>query len=232
MANSFTKNFQDTTALTEAQLTTGYTSLKPSLANMALATTGSSGFQVMRSKGSNVAPEFDDIGDVLASGTLTNAGTDAVFQATGRADGGSSTTSPDIATSLGSGLFAHTSTTLTNVTNLSVSITTSGRPVSLSLITQDTSLVGSISIISTVSGSFVSGAIAWTRDASIINNQALRVAKGPAELQTIQLLLPPGGFNHLDIVGAGTYTYTFQVGTGGVNFTINADNVRLVAYEI
>ena len=65
MANTFTKNFQDGNALTEAQLNTAFTTIKPSLANMALATAGSFAFQVMRSKGSSTAPEFDDIGNTF-----------------------------------------------------------------------------------------------------------------------------------------------------------------------
>lgn len=79
MSNTYTKNFQDGQALTEAQLNTAFTTVKPTIANLALSTTGSSSFQVLRSTGSNTAPEYDDIGDILANGTMTAAGANAVI---------------------------------------------------------------------------------------------------------------------------------------------------------
>ena len=79
MANTYTKTFADAVSLTEAQLNTGYTTVKPSLSNMALATTGSSANQVLKSTGNAVAPEFDDIGDILANGVMTAAGANAVL---------------------------------------------------------------------------------------------------------------------------------------------------------
>lgn len=79
MTNSFTKQYQDGAALTEAMLNSAYTTLKPSISNMALSTSGSSSFQVMRSTGNNVAPVYDDIGDILASGTNTTAGANALL---------------------------------------------------------------------------------------------------------------------------------------------------------
>ena len=77
MTNTYTKQFQDGAALTEAQLNTAFTTVKPSLSNLSLSTTGSSAFQVLRSTGSNLAPEYDDIGDVLANGTISGANAEA-----------------------------------------------------------------------------------------------------------------------------------------------------------
>ena len=80
MSNTYTKQFQDGSALTEAQLNTAFTTLKPSLSNLSLSTTGSASFQILRSTGSNATPEYDDIGDILANGVMTANGANTVLE--------------------------------------------------------------------------------------------------------------------------------------------------------
>lgn len=127
--------------------------------------------------------------------------------------------------SSGSGFFQTTSSSLVDVTNLSVTITTTGRPVWIGLTTNRTSVtLGGDCYIGTLSsGSVQVGA--FLRDSSIISVSDFRT-QGSTDLR-----LPPGCFWYLDQPSAGTYTYKFQVAISGAN-TLTVNNVKLIAYEL
>lgn len=72
MSNTFTKNYVDGAALTEAKLDTAYQSLQLDIANTALTTTGSSDGQVLTSQGSGIAAAFETIPDPQGLFSLRN----------------------------------------------------------------------------------------------------------------------------------------------------------------
>lgn len=74
MSNTFTKGYQDGSALTEAELDTAYQTLQLDIANTALATTGSSQGQVLTSNGSNIAASFQSISDPQGPFSIRNYG--------------------------------------------------------------------------------------------------------------------------------------------------------------
>lgn len=74
MANTYTKNYVDGSALTEAMLDTAYQSLQLDIANTALASTGSSSGQALISNGSGIAASFQTIPDPQGPFALRNYG--------------------------------------------------------------------------------------------------------------------------------------------------------------
>jgi len=110
--------------------------------------------------------------------------------------------------------------TFTAVTNLSVTITTTGRPVMLMLISDASA---GLSGIGNSGGSSYYG---FWRGGSQITNTEVDGAGG-----ILGILIPTGSANHLDVVGAGTYTYTFKTrkSSASNSFCFYA---KLVAYEL
>lgn len=138
---------------------------------------------------------------------------------------GTSVGAGGIAIANSSGSFATASMTFSTITNQSVTLVTTGRPVRLALQNSGTTN-GSMSIAST---DLAQGQIAFARDASRINLMDMQIVV-PGSNET--LVLPLSSFSHLDIVAAGTYTYTVQARVTNVDTTLNANEVVLVAYEI
>lgn len=126
------------------------------------------------------------------------------------------------------GSFTSSSASLVDVTNLSASITTSGRPVRIVLVSANNS--GAWSIF----GGAVAGASATfyayiLRGSTEIGIQALTVGATGGTLAGASV--PCSAVSHIDVVGAGTYTYKVQisiVGTGLVAIT----EAKLLVYEI
>ena len=119
-----------------------------------------------------------------------------------------------------------TSLTFANITNLTTTLTTSGRPVMLFLQpTSSTSLSGQV-------------VVTWASTSSSVNVKLLRGATTVAYWNfqqnptTITKQLIGTDFVIMDTPTAGTYTYQVQavVGTSGDEIFFN--NVQLVAYEI
>ncbi len=159
----------------------------------------------------NVAVSAGITGANIASATVTRANQVAVGQ--------------QISSS--SGTFTSTSSALTAVTNLSVTITTSGRPVMLML--QSAGAAGQASMGKYESGSGDCGfEYAFYRGGSPLALYFATGQSGPdAALQT-----PSGNCAmYLDVVAAGTYTYAFYMGTSGTG-TVACNGMVLVAYEL
>lgn len=120
----------------------------------------------------------------------------------------------NIQTSSGSGTFTTTSTSYVDVTNLSVTITTVGRPVFIAVVpATDGDAVG-------VTPSFGSTCFVEFNKA---NSSLVR-----------QYLLSSGGIMsspYIDAAAAGTHTYKVRVRTLAAN-QCNAINLKLIAYEL
>jgi hypothetical protein len=131
----------------------------------------------------------------------------------------------NVVKSSSSGAYSITSTSYAAVTNLSVSITTTGGAVLLKLESGDTSQpcgVFNNSNGTQIYLAFFRGVTQLSQD-DVYCSSAL----GPPPI-----IVPPGSFNFIDTPAAGTYTYTMQALTtvGGQTGTVNY--CKLVAMEV
>ncbi len=123
-----------------------------------------------------------------------------------------------------------TSGSATDVTNLSVTITTSGKPVILMLV-QSGSGIGVIQLTQAATG--VSGSVMFVRGSTTISKQETEISASGSSTTSAQTEVPPSSFQHFDPVAAGTYTYKVQaLVNGGSSPAIFFDQIKLVAYEL
>lgn len=122
-----------------------------------------------------------------------------------------------------SGTWSHGDATLTDVTNLSVTLTTTGRPVFMTLVHSGT---GAGSVYASSGFATLIAFIAFLRSTTVISKQTF----GGAGTQPIYV--PGTSFSHIDFgATAGTTTYKVQ----GALFTgtsMTVDNLKLLAYEL
>jgi len=130
-----------------------------------------------------------------------------------------------------SGAFSTVSATYVDVTNLSVSITTTGRPVMLMLLgTSSNSFIATGDNTSDDSGGNL---FKFLRDSTGICETQYRIVASGGGASTIGSVLPPSCIQHVDIVGAGTYTYKLQAkSAAGTPDYIQVNNCKLIAYEL
>jgi hypothetical protein len=151
----------------------------------------------------------------IADGAITKAKLEAITTGTSVSAGG-------VGISGSSGNFITSNTSPTDVTNLSITITTVGRPVQLRLESTSTASSGSsTSQISTGGTSNQRVVIMFLRDSTVISTS-----------QSILAEVPPSSFAFLDTPSAGTYTYKVRAYISVAGPSINILNTRLVAYEI
>lgn len=140
-----------------------------------------------------------------------------------------------VAISNSSGTFQNTSASFVDVTNLAVTLTTTGRPVYIGLCDDGSS-----------SATFVRGtAIGPASNLGTLDFQFYRTGTSSATLGImtitlgvgtsggpLQIAVPPSSFNKIENVGAGTYTWKLRArpGSGGVSLQIFRS--RLIAYEL
>lgn len=126
-----------------------------------------------------------------------------------------------VAISGSSTTFSTASPSPVDVTGLSVTITTTGRPVMLLLQSDGTNSNGGSSISVTGNEAF----LAFVRGSTILALNDFQPAPGPI------VEVPPSCCQFVDVVAAGTYTYKAQgfVLSGG---TLQITDVALVAFEL
>lgn len=130
-----------------------------------------------------------------------------------------------------SGAFATGTTSPTDVTNLSVTLTTFGRPVML-IIQNDGATTNGMISASDSSGTGAASATAFlyfARDGGVIATNKIFMQTQTNITRSIGL--PPSSIVHLDVVGAGTYTYKLQV-QAAAGTTVGVTSCVLVAYEL
>lgn len=120
-----------------------------------------------------------------------------------------------------SGSFSTTSASFTVATNLSVNLTTTGRPVMLMLIPDGSS---TSSIGCQGSGGSRGVEFAWFRDSNQLTD-ALFFTGGN------DISIPQGAVNFIDFPGAGNFLYTLQV-LAHSSSTVVVQSCKIVAYEI
>ncbi len=132
--------------------------------------------------------------------------------------------------SASSASFTTTSTTYVDVTNLSVTLTTTGRPVRITLDTADGSTTSTVGSTRASSGAQVYVLLKAVRDATDIKIVGLEQTSGSSS-GSVDLKVPPGVVDFIDTPAAGTYVYKLQAEVGA-NMTANVTACRLMAYEI
>ena len=133
----------------------------------------------------------------------------------------------NIVTSLSSGSFVVTGGVFVDVTNLSVTITTSGRPVLLALIGDGTAVSSYVGVTSG-SSTVAQGYWQFLRGVTVITSGTFFTGVTAA---SSEMAIPPGAFTHIDTPVAGTYTYVMQVEPTTGAMTIEVEKIKLVAYE-
>lgn len=130
--------------------------------------------------------------------------------------------------SASSGPFTTSSTSYVNVTNLSVTITTTGRPVWVGLMNDGTQ--GSVSIDHNADGIAPTLSLRKLRDATTISEQTLYL--GSTNTLARRYDLPASSFWHVDTPSAGTYVYKIQVKTDSAAHTAGVSHAKLIAFEL
>lgn len=132
---------------------------------------------------------------------------------------------------------AYTSTTTGNITNLSVTITTLGKPVFVGLIGPNvpgahSSYIG-VSSTSTTAGAFAQLEI--TRNAVACAQYSIGQASGQTSSNGTSIFVPPSSLSTIDLVvigTPGTYTYLVTITGLSVSSTLTANYCSLIAYEL
>ena len=150
--------------------------------------------------------EMTVLGSTMTRWTSTN-----FFQVS--LDGGSTWRTPayrgNVVTSSSSGGFITSATSLTPVTNLAASITTTGGAVRVYVQSDG---LGSTSTFGgeSVSGNSAGLIIAILRGATVISKSSLSVLSAAPSGLT-EIFAPTSSILALDVIGAGTYTYSIQI---------------------
>lgn len=162
----------------------------------------------------------------IAAADIASGAVDSDEIATGAVTAGKHATSNyQISSSTGS--FTTTSTSFVDVTNATVTITTSGRPVLVFLQSDGSGnygYIGKPGVINDIRAGF-----RLVRDATEIAQFQAHVdnsAESPG------LSFPPGSVHHLDTPAAGTYTYKLQSKTSDAGQAAATAYVKLVAIEV
>jgi hypothetical protein len=144
---------------------------------------------------------------------------------------GSSVGAGGFAISSTCGSYTTTSTAQTAITNLSISITTTGRPVRVELQDDQSNNSGGsgLSVSQSSSNSF-------TAQVSVFRNsgQITQINMGLQGLNSSNagFEIPGSSISHTDLVPAGNYTYTIKVQVSQSSVTFGCTRLVLVAYEI
>jgi hypothetical protein len=130
-----------------------------------------------------------------------------------------------------SGSFTTTSTTPVAVTNLSVSITTSGRPIMILLVADASGGANAFIGVSRSTGATSASATFYVEITGVTPNsinQEISIAGASGNLSNRVL---PGALNHVHVAAAGTYTVSIGA-SGGFGNTAEVNNCKLVVYEL
>jgi len=120
------------------------------------------------------------------------------------------------------------SATYVDVTNATITITTSGRPVIITAVSTDATGPGFLAVSKTAAGTAQAN-IKLVRGVTDIGAYDIETASSNATDLTINF--PPSSLLFLDAVAAGTYTYKLQIRlTNGTSYSVGG--FKLIAYEL
>lgn len=131
--------------------------------------------------------------------------------------------------STSSGTFSTTSTSAVDVTNLSISITTTGRPVYISLVA-DGSGDAMIKFANTSATATATATVHILRGVTVVASYL--IGSGVSGGFNSNTTIPSSAVHMLEVPAAATYTYKVQVLVSGASTTINVNNSKLFVYEL
>lgn len=166
----------------------------------------------------------------LTLGTIEAASANTIADTRTRSTG-TSVGAGGVAISNSSGLYSRSTASYQDVTNLSVTITTTGRPVKLFLI-PDGSANNSCVGPTHVTNDFVNTSLKFVRDSTDIGIAYFELAADGTTVNTVAALAAPSSICTVDAVVAGTYTYKIQARGNGANSSMIVYYCKLVAYEL
>lgn len=188
------------------------------------ALSASGAITISGTSGHSVTSQFaDEVGD-----EMTSTGANAVAEARTRTTG-TTVGVGGVAISASSGAsVSTTSGTYSDINNLSVTITTSGRPVMLMVIPGDTANAPTIGGADASTSYNVS--YRWRRDSTtvaVISPILILTGSGTTNMINYD---GPARFTTIDTPTAGTYTYKLQF--AATSSTAHASYCKIVAYEL
>lgn len=135
--------------------------------------------------------------------------------------------------SASSGTFTTTSGSFVDVTNLTVTITTSGRPVLLVIQSDGTTSTNTLGIERN-SGSMneIEGYFKILRGATAIATSIMLLQIDSVTATFEPYMYVPASYSYVDVVAAGTYTYKVQAAVLNSTMTLSAKNLKLIAIEL
>lgn len=131
--------------------------------------------------------------------------------------------------SASSGFFSTTTASYVDIPNLSVTLTTTGRPVMLALQGDGSGNPSYIGGFNNAAGASARLQINFVRDTTVLVDHEIRSDSTGAGAQAN---LPPSSHNMLDVVAAGTYVYKAQIMNANGDTNTRVSFVKLVAYEL
>jgi hypothetical protein len=135
-----------------------------------------------------------------------------------------------VAISSSCGAYTRANAVEADVTNLSVTLSTTGRPVWVGLIHDASANASTIGIVNTTNF-FFSGAIYFYRDSTSLGRNTYQT--GTADANSAERLYVPGtGVSTVDFPAAGTYTYKLTAHSSDGNTTLSISYLKLVAFEL
>ena len=132
--------------------------------------------------------------------------------------------------SASSGNFQTSSLTDVSIPNLSVSITTTGRPVYIGLKTDNVTGTGGLLGIGAASSTNVTATISIRRGGTAISIQSI-INRIPSA-GSMANYYPIGSLNTIDPIAAGTYTYDIVVKCSGTSPVFEIESAKLVVFEL
>lgn len=127
------------------------------------------------------------------------------------------------------GNFTATGTTPTDVTNLSVSITTTGRPIYIGIQADGTTNTANFQATINTGVSAI-GNVNILRATTVIAGSQIGV--GFAGANQVSSVTVPASISFIDIQSAGTYIYKVQAFAGSTGAQMKVNNAVLIAYEL
>lgn len=163
---------------------------------------------------------------------MTSTGANAISATRTRATG-ASVAAGGVAISSSSGSFSYnTDASYVDVTNLSVTIVSSGRPIQIMVISAGTTASSSCGLFaeSVVSAGHISMFLRLKRDATTVVDTCLQQYIPAAS--GVGIIVPGSAMQFIDTPAAGTYTYKMQVARGNSNSTARVNDCKLLAFEL
>lgn len=136
------------------------------------------------------------------------------------------------AVSASSGVFSTSSTSFVDVTNVTVTLTTTGRPVCIYFVSDGSGNSSYISAVRAPDGVAAGTIFKILQDTTEIARTTLEIDVLTPSNSDPRSLIPPGALNHIYAVSAGTYVYKLQVAAGAATTTSEVLYVKMFAYEL